>query len=110
MLRIEDVRQNIAHGIFGPAVVEHFQIALFPGKKIDPLVDGPDPRLVQLPLAGQDRLRGCRQKNIVVERRNEQTAEPIEEYGIQIDAAPPAVADDIGIITVEDDEPCQTNL
>ena len=101
MLGIEDGGEYLGHRLRGSAHVENLVVARLRGKIVNLAVDGVDTLAVELTLAAQDSVGWSREEHIVVKRGDKAFAEIIKEAGGQIDAAAAAVADNVGVVAVE---------
>ena len=104
MLFIEHKAQYINHGILRSSFVENFVEGWFCRKVIYLVINGFYVLAVKLLLARQNSFSVCCQQYIVIKRRNEQPSEPIEELRTKVDTATTAVANNISIIAVENNQ------
>lgn len=110
MLGVEDDAQYLVDRLGGGAIVDYAVVAGARGEEIDLAVDIADAVGIEFTFAGEDSVGVGGEKYVVVERRDKEPSPAVEEPQRQIDTAAAAVADDIGIVTVEDDDTRDTYL
>ena len=110
MLTVEYVIEDGCDRFIWSAFIEHFQVTRLRSEIIDAIVYGAYTSFVKFTLTRENRLGRGGEKNVVIQRGDEQLTPYIQKFGGQIDTRSATIAYDVGKIPVENDKSSDTCL